>query len=286
MSERKNIVASVKGRLLKIARTEGRNHQLLLLRYFQERFLFRLSRSKYNQHFCLKGAAFLYALEGERSRATKDIDFLGMHINSTHQSLRQAMTEICEISYPEDGVTFDMDSLSTEDIVKDGNYQGVRIGITAHLDRTQQRLKIDIGFGDKVVPAPMKMAYPVILEMDAPVLFAYSIESTIAEKFEAMIDLAEINTRMKDFYDVYHLLKNHPVDPMVLEQAIRQTFDRRETPAPKGHSLFLPGFYLNEERNTNWQAWLRKAKLNEELAFPEVMALISSRLKPIYLRLP
>lgn len=286
MSERKNIVASVKGRLLKIARTEGRNHQLLLLRYFQERFLFRLSRSKYNQHFCLKGAAFLYALEGERSRATKDIDFLGMHINSTHQSLRQAMTEICEISYPEDGVTFDMDSLSTEDIVKDGNYQGVRIGITAHLDRTQQRLKIDIGFGDEVVPAPMKMAYPVILEMDAPVLFAYSIESTIAEKFEAMIDLAEINTRMKDFYDVYHLLKNHPVDPMVLEQAIRQTFDRRETPAPKGHSLFLPGFYLNEERNTNWQAWLRKAKLNEELAFPEVMALISSRLKPIYLRLP
>ncbi|MCO6492800.1 MAG: nucleotidyl transferase AbiEii/AbiGii toxin family protein [Phaeodactylibacter sp.] len=139
MSEKKNIVASVKGRLLKIARAEGRNHQLLLLRYFQERFLFRLSRSKHNQHFCLKGAAFLYALEGERSRATKDIDFLGMHINSTHQSLRQAMTEICEISYPEDGVTFDMDSLSTEDIVKDGNYQGVRIGITAHLDRTKHR---------------------------------------------------------------------------------------------------------------------------------------------------
>ena len=91
---------------------------------------------------------------------------------------------------------------------------------------------------------------------------------------------------MKDFYDVYHLLKNHPVDPMVLEQAIRQTFERRETPAPEGHSLFLPGFYLNEDRNTIWQAWLRKAKLNEELAFPEVMALISSRLKPIYLRLP
>ena len=231
MSEKKNIVASVKGRLLHIARTEGKNHQLLLLRYFQERFLFRLSRSRYNPNFCLKGAAFLYALEGERSRATKDIDFLGMHINSAPQSLRRALTEICAISHQEDGVTFDMDSLSTEDIVKDGNYQGVRIGITAHLDRTKQRLKIDIGFGDTVVPAPMEMAYPVILEMDAPVLFAYSIESTIAEKFEAMIDLAEVNTRMKDFYDVYHLLKNHQVDPKTLEQAIQQTFRRRETPA-------------------------------------------------------
>ena len=285
MSEKKNIVASVKDRLLQIARTEGKNHQLLLLRYFQERFLYRLSKSKYNQHFCLKGAAFLYALEGERSRVTKDIDFLGMHIPSTHQTLRQAITEICEITYQDDGVTFDIDSFTVEDIVKDGNYQGIRIGITAHLDRTKQRLKIDIGFGDAVVPAPMKMAYPVILEMDPPVLFAYSIESTIAEKFEAMIDLAEINTRMKDFYDVYHLLKNHPVSPEVLEQAVRQTFERRETPAPKEHSLFLPAFYLDEVRNTSWKAWLRKAKLDERLEFPEVMALITAQLRPIYLRL-
>ena len=285
MSEKRNIVASVKGRLLQIARTEGKNHQLLLLRYFQERFLYRLSKSKYKQHFCLKGAAFLYALEGERSRVTKDIDFLGMHIPSTHQTLRQAITEICEITYQDDGVTFDIDSFTVEDIVKDGNYQGIRIGITAHLDRTKQRLKIDIGFGDAVVPAPMKMAYPVILEMDPPVLFAYSIESTIAEKFEAMIDLAEINTRMKDFYDVYHLLKNHPVSPEVLEQAVRQTFERRETPAPKEHSLFLPTFYLDEARNTSWKAWLRKAKLDERLEFPEVMALITAQLRPIYLRL-
>ncbi len=285
MSEKKNIVASVKGRLLHIARAGGKNHQLLLLRYFQERFLYRLSRSRYNHHFCLKGAAFLYALEGEQSRVTKDIDFLGMDIQSTHQSLRKAITNICERTYEEDGVTFDLESLSIEDIVKDGNYQGLRIGITGHLDRTKQRLQIDIGFGDIVVPEPIKMTYPVILEMDAPVLYAYSIESTIAEKFEAMIDLAEINTRMKDFYDVYHLLENHPIDSDILEQAIRQTFERRETPAPPNHSLFRPAFYLDESRNTLWEAWKRKALLDVELEFSEVMRVIVERLKPIYLRL-
>lgn len=285
MSEQKNIVASVKGRLLHIARSEGKNHQLLLLRYFQERFLYRLSKSRYGEHFCLKGAAFLYALEGEKSRVTKDIDFLGVHIQATHRSMRQAITEICEISHKEDGVTFDLTSLEVEDIVKDGNYQGIRIGITAHLDRTKQRLQIDIGFGDAVVPAPMEMTYPVILEMEAPIIIAYSIESTIAEKFEAMIDLAEINTRMKDFYDVYHLLKNHPVDSEMLEEAIRQTFERRETPSPKSHSLFETDFYLDEERNSRWQAWLRKAKLDMGMEFSAVMPFINSRLKPIYLRL-
>jgi predicted nucleotidyltransferase component of viral defense system len=285
MSEKKNIVASVKGRLLQIARTEGKNHQLLLLRYFQERFLYRLSLSRYDQHFCLKGAAFLYALEGERSRVTKDIDFLGMGIQSNQESLRRVIRNICDITYEEDGVVFDMESLSIEDIIKDGNYKGVRIGIIAHLERTKQRLQIDIGFGDEVVPAPVKMTYPVILDMEAPVLFAYSIESTIAEKFEAMIDLGEVNTRMKDFYDVYHLLENHDVDFEVLEQAIQQTIERRQTATPKDHSLFYPDFYLHEERNFRWKAWLRKAQLDTELEFSQVMGVIDARLKPIYLRL-
>jgi len=285
MSEQKNIVASVKGRLLHIARSEDKNHQLLLLRYFQERFLYRLSKSQYSEHFCLKGAAFLYALEGERSRVTKDIDFLGVHIQATHRSIRQAIAEICEISHKEDGVSFDLTSLELEDIVKDGNYQGIRTGITAHLDRTKQRLQIDIGFGDVVVPAPMEMTYPVILEMEAPIIIAYSIESTLAEKFEAMIALSEINTRMKDFYDVYHLLKNHSVNMVILEEAIRQTFERRGTLAQKDHSLYEDTFHLNEERNARWKAFLRKAKLDMGLEFSTVMPFINSHLKPIYLRL-
>ena len=118
MSEPKNIVASVKDRLRNIARKENKSHQLLLLRYFQERFLYRLSLSDYRSHFCLKGAAFLYALEGEKSRVTKDIDFLGVQIPSNHDVLREAVLAICKIKYIKDGVTFDFDSLELDDIIK------------------------------------------------------------------------------------------------------------------------------------------------------------------------
>lgn len=286
MSNKENIVASVKGRLLNIARTEDKNHQLLLLRYFQERFLYRLSKSKYKEHLCLKGAAFLYALEGEKSRVTKDIDFLGINIKSNHTSLQNAIEDICGIPYEQDGVIFDLDSLIIEDIIKDNNYKGKRVGITAHLDRTKQRLQIDIGFGDLIIPAPLIITYPVILDMDAPELFTYSVESTIAEKFEAMIDLGEINTRMKDFYDVYHLLKNHKVNKEVLSQAISETFINRQTPSPKNHSLFNPKFSQDQERVKNWKAWITKTKLDTTLKLSAVTKVIMKELKPIYDELP
>ena len=285
MSKRKTIHASIKGQLLQIAKSAGKNHQLLLLRYFLERFLFRLSKSEYSKHFCLKGAAFLYALEGQKSRVTKDIDFLGIGIPSNHESMLQAVLEICKKEYEDDGVTFDLESISIDDILKDGNYQGVRISVTAHLERTKQRLQIDVGFGDRVIPAPMRITYPVILELEAPELLTYSIESTIAEKFEAMIDLGEINTRMKDFYDIYHLLKNHEINYLVLEEAIRETFKHRKTSTPQEHGLFKPTFFMDEERNRFWIAWLKKTKLDDKLPFEEVLKYIVSKLKPIYLQL-
>lgn len=281
MSEPKNITVSVKDRLRDIARRENKSHQLLLLRYFQERFLYRLSLSKYRSHFCLKGAAFLYALEGEKSRVTKDIDFLGMRIPSKQAIIKEAILAICQIQYDKDGVTFNFDSLEIADIIKEGNYHGIRVGITAHLDRTKQKLQIDIGFGDVVTPYPNEMTYPVILEMDAPVLYAYSIESVIAEKFEAMIDLAEVNTRMKDFYDVYHLLRNHEVDKGLLKKAIQATFKKRGTPANQNHSLFFEAFYTDVNRIKLWRAWLDKTGLNASLEFSEIMNLIISQLKPI-----
>lgn len=282
MSKKENIVASVKGRLLNVARTEDKNHQLLLLRYFQERFLYRLSKSKYKEHLCLKGAAFLYALEGEKSRVTKDIDFLGINLKSNHSSLQNAIEDICRVLYEKDGVTFDLESLVIKDIIKDGNYKGKRVGITAHLDSTKQRLQVDIGFGDLIIPAPLTITYPVILDMDAPELYTYSVESTIAEKFEAMIDLGEINTRMKDFYDVYHLLKNQKVNKRILSKAIRETFIQRQTPSPKKHSIFTPSFFQDQERVKNWKAWIAKTKLDSTLKLSVVMEVIADELKPIY----
>lgn len=285
MNPKKNTVASVKSKLLHIARSTGKNHQLLLLRYFQERFLHRLSKSAYQDNFCLKGAAFLYALQQEKSRMTKDIDFLGLGVPSNHSGLRKIVAEICTIEYAEDGVLFDLDSLALEDIIKDGNYQGVRVHLTGYLDRTKQRMQIDIGLDDVVLPAPQAMIYPVILDMEAPNLLAYSVESVIAEKFEAMIDLAEANTRMKDFYDVYHLLANQPINYEILEKAIQETFKQRGTAILPNHSLFEPDFQRNPVRIERWKAWLRKTKLSPDLAYKTVMQKIMAELKPIYLRL-
>ncbi|MEN0005808.1 MAG: nucleotidyl transferase AbiEii/AbiGii toxin family protein [Bacteroidota bacterium] len=282
MSKKKNVVASVKGRLLEIAREEGRNHQLLLLRYFQERFLYRLSQSKYQSKFCLKGGAFLYAIEGQKSRVTKDIDFLGLRLSSNQDQIKAVLQEICKIPYQEDGVDFNISSLTTEEIVKDGRYQGIRVGLTGFLDKTKQQLQIDIGFGDIVIPNPVLMTYPVILEMDPPELLAYSIESTIAEKFEAMIDLGEINTRMKDFYDIYQLLLKQKTKFNLLRQAIFETFKQRETPCPKTHIIFQETFSEDISRNRHWKVWLRKTKLDEKLEFSDVMQMIKEHLEPIY----
>lgn len=129
------------------------------------------------------------------------------------------------------------------------------------------------------------MVYPVILEMEAPTLLAYSIESVIAEKFEAMIDLAEANTRMKDFYDVYHLLIDQSIDYDILEKAIRETFKQRGTATLPNHSLFEPDFQRNPVRVSRWKAWLRKTRLSPDLKYETVMQKIIAELKPIYLRL-
>ena len=221
----------------------------------------------------------------EKSKITRDIDFLGLNISSDHSILKRVVTEICAVEYMEDGVIFNVDSLVLEDIIKDGNYQGTRIHITGYLDRTKQRIQIDIGFGDVVLPAPQIMAYPVILEMEAPTLLAYSVESAIAEKFEAMIDLAEANTRMKDFYDVYHLLINQAIDYTILEKAIQETFSQRRTAILPMHSLFEPNFQQDPVRIDRWKAWLRKTKLNPDLEYTTVMQKIIKELKPIYHRL-
>lgn len=216
----KDIVASVKGKLLAIARKEGKRHQLLLTRYFQERFLYRLSISDYAHQFCLKGGALLYAFSGEKSRPTKDIDLLGLRVSNNLQEVETIIKHVISIDFEIDGVSFDANSIEVSEIVKEDKYKGVRVKLMGYMKNTRQMLQIDFGFGDKVTPAPIEMNYPTILDLPSPIIKAYSKESVIAEKFEAMIDLAESNSRMKDFYDVFYLLKFHQLDLEVLQKAI------------------------------------------------------------------
>lgn len=278
----RNIIASIQHQLKQLAIAEGKAYQLILTRYFQERLLFRLAATAYKAQFCLKGGTLLYALEQEKSRPTLDIDLLALNLTRQTDRLAVIFSEISQVRCDPDGVVFGSTLPTTESITKAGPYPGIRVKLPVTLGNIQQILQIDIGFEDVVTPAPVQMLYPTLLAMEPPAILAYSVETVIAEKFDAMIDLAEINSRMKDFYDVYRLLTGTRYSAPTLTEAIRQTFRWRQTPVRAYHPLFSSGFVLDARRRGQWQAFLRKSELDPSLSFDEVMRGIVDTLLPIY----
>ena len=278
----KNTIASIQYQLKQLAVADRKAYQLVLTRYFQERLLFRLAASTYNSQFCLKGGTLLYAIEQEKSRPTLDIDLLAMGLTRETDRLPEIFSEIGRIDYETDGVVFDTTTLTVEPITKAGPYPGVRLKLPVSLGNIRQPLQIDVDFGDVVTPAPVWMSYPTLLAMEQPQILAYSLETVIAEKFDAMIDLAQINSRMKDFYDVYRLLAAERYVETTLGEAIGQTLGWRQTVVTANHPLFSAGFASDAQRNRQWQAFLRKTGLADSLPFIDVMGLITTKLLPIY----
>ena len=249
-----NVAASVRQRLLNLSRAQGRPFQEVLQFYVMERFLYRLSRSAQADRFVLKGALMLQTWAAPQSRPTMDIDMLG-RVGNDREGLLQRFRGVLEAESPDDGLIFDTDSLRAEAITEDAEYQGVRVRSRAELDGARVWLQIDIGFGDRVVPAPVRMSYPVLLDQPAPELLCYSRESTIAEKFQAMVALGSLNSRMKDFFDIWLLARQFEFDLPTLAEAISATFDQRNTPLPE-RPIFTARFAT--EKQTQWQAFLRR----------------------------
>ncbi len=284
--EKKNFGVSNKARLLNITRqTAGQTYMQVLLRFIQERFLYRLSLSEYRNHFYLKGGVLLYAHEQFNARPTMDMDFMGDRINRDKENIKRAFQTICRVDCPEDGVKFDSgdDEIILEDITLEREYNGIRILITAHLDSIVQQVSMDVGFGDIIIPKPVDLDYPLLLE-DLPEVKvkAYSLETVVAEKFQTMIDRAESNSRMKDFFDVYTILKSGNVDMVVLRAAVREVFANRGTVYMEVHPLFEPAFVESEQRQAMWRAFLRKIKYPETPKFGEVMGEILPVLRPLW----
>jgi len=214
-----------------------------------------------------------------------DIDFLAMSTKNDLENLTTVFSDISKIQHGNDAVNFDFQNITAKEIIKQGNYLGIRISLTGKLDTIKQSIQIDIGFGDKVYPAPVLVNYPVILEMEQPVINAYSIYSAIAEKFEAMIQLSEANSRMKDFFDIYTLLSNHVIDKSELENAIILTFKTRQTVISDDHSVFQEQFFQNPDRIAQWEAFKRKTKVVDNLDLETIMKLLKTELEPIYKRI-
>lgn len=282
MSDIKNIPASVAERLKNIAKTSGKAFDTLLLLYFQERFLYRLSISDYRDKFILKGGLFLFSQTQLKARPTKDVDFLARQIANELEILRDSFVTICSIDVPLDGVEFQLDNMTTERIKEDADYEGVRIKVTALLGRMRKSLQFDIGFGDVVVPKPQLIEYPVLLKMEAPQVQAYSKESVISEKFEVMITFSVMNSRMKDFYDIYTLLSTNDFDGRVLYEAVYETFQRRGTILEKDHPLFQTTFADDDSRLKQWLAFINRLGIEEPLTFQDLMKCLVDFLEPIY----
>lgn len=227
----KNIAASVRQRLLNRAKADKRPFQELLQYYAMERFLYRLSQSAHAERFILKGALMLRVWQAPEARPTMDIDMLGKTDNSPEAIARQ-IADILTTPVDDDGLQFEPASLRTETIKEGADYQGVRVHFTGELSGARINQQLDIGFGDALVPGAIRADFPTLLDQPLPKLLCYSRESAIAEKFEAMVKLGDLNSRMKDFYDIWLLSRQFDYGSAVLAEAIRQTFNHRGTRLP------------------------------------------------------
>ena len=282
----KNIGKSVRDKLYNISKANNLSFQHLIIRYLHERLLYRIGVSKYNANFYLKGGTLLYMLsKGTMWRYTMDIDFSLHQIEYDQQKIVDTFKEICTLQ-TNDGVVFDAESISSGFIRENDRYGGIRVFVNSKLDTIKQRLQIDLGYGDVVYPKPSQINFPVILDdKEIPLIFAYSVETVIAEKFHAMIELSEMNSRMKDFYDVYQLLHAGNYHPETLEMAIKTTFKQRKTGFTENHELFSTGFAADSGRVKQWQAFLKKIDQTETINFADVIGRITSIIKPIWLSL-
>jgi len=278
---RKNIAASVHGRLLNTARESNRPFNELFQYYAIERFLYRLSKSPYAERVILKGALMLMVWESSVSRSTMDIDLLGKMKNSV-DVIVSMVKEVCSLEVLPDGIVFDPKSVQGESITEDADYEGVRIRFRGSLAKARITIQLDVGFGDIVIPSPELTTYPTILDFPAPQIHAYSKESTIAEKFEAMVKLGILNSRMKDFWDIWILSRQFSFDGRILAEAIMKTFSTRHTELPADPIAFTPAFTQDEKKTSQWKSFLRKNQMvTVPDDFEEVVQAISDFLKPI-----
>jgi predicted nucleotidyltransferase component of viral defense system len=274
-----NIPASVRQRLLNRARSDQRPFNELLQYYAMERFLYRLSQSAHADRFILKGALMLKVWRSPELRPTMDIDMLGRTGNEEAGIVEQ-IRDILKVDVEADGLIFDPDSIRAESITENADYEGVRIRFLGALDSARIHMQIDIGFGDVVYPEPEELEFPTILNSPAPRLLCYSRESTIAEKFEAMVKLGMLNSRMKDFYDIWLLSGQFDFDGAELAEAVRLTFERRRTALPVEIEAFTEPFILAKQ--TQWAAFRKRLGQDHvPSSFGEIVASVEGLLSPI-----
>jgi predicted nucleotidyltransferase component of viral defense system len=254
--------ASVRQRLLNHAKASGRPFAEVLQYYAMERFLYRLSVSPHADKFLLKGALLLTAWRAPISRPTMDIDLLG-RTNNTTEAIVELMREISNLEVPDDGIVFDPASFSGVAIREDADYSGVRTVFTGTVDAARVHMQIDIGFGDVVTPGPEQLTYPTLLDFPAPILAGYSRETVMAEKLQALVQLRMLNTRMKDYFDLWLLSQQPELNKETLRTAIERTFKNRKMEIDQAPIGLSTEFGNDPAKQVQWTAFLKRSALTE-----------------------
>jgi len=277
----KDLPASVKQRLINLCSNSGKEFQNIMRQYIQERFLYRLSISSYVHDFILKGALLFLVHNIGRTRPTKDIDFLGNSISNKKEDIKIAIKEILNIEF-EDGLLFDNKTIDVVDIINNGEYQGIRIKFYAYLQNARERIQIDIGFGDEITSGPVELDFPTLLDFPAPRLMAYSLESALAEKFEAIVSINLATSRMKDFYDIAFLAKNCHFEKTILREALFTTFNNRKTNIEHRKEIFGSDFKNDSKKQIMWSAFLKRNKLDDNTKFIDIVEKIKTFIEPVF----
>ncbi len=276
-----NVAASVLDRIKAIQRTTAQDYNTLLTRYGIERLLFRLSQSPHKNRFVLKGALLFVIWRETPHRITRDLDLLGFGKSSVEELTRD-FQEVCLMQVEPDGLEFDPDSVQAEAIRSQVLYDGIRVTIIGRIGKARIPLQIDVGFGDATAVEPVDTEFPSLIGMPAPMIRAYRMESVLAEKFEALVALGMLNSRMKDYFDFWFLAKQFAFDGQSLADSMQATFARRGKLLPR---ITPPGlsdsFWRDVTRQALWRGfWKKSVKMSPMIPLEEVVSLAASFLAP------
>lgn len=272
--------ASVLARLKNKSIESGRSYQLCLQLFCQEEFLRRLEGSRYTDNFVLKGGLFIYTLTEFESRVTMDIDLLLQKLPNTIEELRPVILEIIQTDTGNDYITFELKGMQPISIAK--KYAGISASLVAIIKNTRTPIKIDFGVGDVIVPSKEKRSIPTQLDgFEKPVINTYSLETAIAEKIDAILDLMEYSSRMKDYYDLYYLLTHFEFDEDTLAEAMKKTFENRNHHFTTEQFDHVMSFAEDESMQKKWNAFTKKIN-SDSVNYKEVLKVIEYYLrKPI-----
>jgi predicted nucleotidyltransferase component of viral defense system len=275
----RNVGASVRARLLKLAKERNQPFHLMLTRYVLERLLYRLSQSKHRDRFVLKGAMLMTTWLDDPHRATRDLDLLGID-DSNPERVLAVFREVCAVK-ADDGVAFDTEALTVDRMRNDQEYGGLRLKTAATVDVARVRVVVDIDFGDTIVPGVEEIELPVLLDRPAPRVRAYPRESVIAEKFHAMVVLGRANSRMKDFHDIWVLKRSFKFNGNALGRAIAATFTRRGTEIPAERPDGLSHAFAEDPiKQRQWEAFLQDVTLKPPGSLANVVDELADFLVP------